>query len=142
MFKFKKSETDSTPILPSHDALAQTMTDNELAVEATPQIQLMPSIICQGAEIDGNFSYPGSLHLDGKFKGNIKAETVHIGKTGNFSGFLLVDKLVIDGNVKGEVKCKQLILHDGSAVSAKIHYEHIEIQSGAILTGHLLQSQH
>ncbi len=139
MFKFKKSEPESTKHLSTNDSTEVRMPEQERPMLKEEKVQLQPSVISEGAEIEGNLNYPGSVQVYGKFKGNIKAETVNIGESGLFNGLLVVDSLIVYGKVLGEVKCNKLILNKTGSVSAKVKYSHIEIQSGAIITGDLLR---
>ena len=97
-----------------------------------------PSIISAGAVLDGNFTFNGILHLDGQFKGNLKADKITIGKSGVFNGKLNADVVVVMGNLKGEVKCRELALNTYSNVSAKISYDSIKIQPGSSIAGELI----
>lgn len=97
-----------------------------------------PTIISEGATFDGNIKLAGALHLEGKFKGNIKAGKVTIAKSGNFNGKLEADTLNIFGVAKGEIACSDLTLSNNSDVSGKVVYATIVIDAGASITGDLI----
>jgi len=97
-----------------------------------------PTIISEGAIFDGNIKVAGALHLEGKFKGNIKAAKVTIAKGGNFNGKLEADILNIFGEAKGEISCSNLTLNNTSDVSGKLVYEKIVVDTGASISGELI----
>ena len=97
-----------------------------------------PTIISEGAVLDGNLNLDGILHLDGKFKGNIKAGKVTIGRNGSFNGKLEAELLSVLGHIKGEVTCQDLILNSDSVIAAKVTYASISINSGASVSGELI----
>lgn len=97
-----------------------------------------PTIISEGAVFEGNMLFKGALHLDGKFKGNIKADKITIGKHGSFSGKFEADLVIVFGQVEGEVSCRDLTLNSGSSFNGKAVYELIKIQPGSSVIGELI----
>lgn len=100
-----------------------------------------PSIISEGAVFDGNLTFNGALHLDGKYTGNIKADKITIGKNGSFNGKFEADAVIVFGELKGEVVCKDLTLNSGSNVSGNISYFSIKVQPGSTVYGELICTQ-
>jgi len=134
--KYKRPAVNSNEIMPVlTEDQAEMPLINHLN-EAAIAIQ-RPSIISAGAVLDGNFTFNGILHLDGQFKGNLKADKITIGKSGVFNGKLNAD-VVVMGNLKGEVKCRELALNAYSNVNAKISYDSIKIQPGSSIAGELI----
>ncbi len=101
-------------------------------------LNLRPTIISEGSSIDGNLTYKGTVHLDGKFKGNIKADKVIMGKNGSFNGTMVAENVTISGSVKGDIQSQVLIIKAGSKIAARIQYEQIQMQPGALVTGELV----
>lgn len=100
-----------------------------------------PSIISEGAVFDGNLTFNGILHLDGKYTGNIKADKITIGKNGSFNGKFEADTVIVFGELKGEVACRDLTLNAGSNVSGNISYFSIKVQPGSTVSGELICTQ-
>lgn len=96
-----------------------------------------PSIISEGAVFEGNLLFNGILHLDGKFKGNIKADKITIGRNGSFNGKFEADTVIVFGELQGEIACKDLTLNSGSNVNGKINYSTIKVQPGSSVSGEL-----
>lgn len=102
-----------------------------------------PSIISEGAVYEGNMSFKGILHLDGQFKGDIKVDKLTIGKSGSFKGKIEADAVIVFGELKGELDCRDLALNSGSSVDGLIKYASIKIQPGSSVSGelHCMQMQ-
>ena len=111
------------------------------AVNPAPDAALKPSIISEGAVFDGNLTFNGVLHLDGKYTGNIKADKITIGKNGSFNGRFEADAVIVFGELKGEVVCRDLTLNAGSNVSGNISYSSIKVQPGSNVSGELICTQ-
>ena len=76
------------------------------------------SIIAQGIDFSGEINTEGDIHLDGKMKGNIKAQEVVIGPEGVFDGEITANILVVSGNIKGKFTVKNLhVKKDGKVFS-------------------------
>jgi len=96
-----------------------------------------PSIISEGASFEGNLTFDGALHLDGKFKGNIKVDKITVGKNGALEGKFEANTIIAFGEIKGEVICGELVLNEGSNVEGQIQYAHLKIHSGASISGQI-----
>jgi cytoskeletal protein CcmA (bactofilin family) len=66
------------------------------------------SIIAQGIDFSGEINTEGDIHLDGKMKGNIKAQEVVVGPEGVFDGEIIANILVVSGSIKGKFTIKNL----------------------------------
>jgi len=104
-------------------------------------VMMRPTIISEGSSLDGNLSFDGLVHLDGKFKGNLKADKVVVGKNGVFNGNLVANSVNISGSLKGDVSCQTISIKNGSKIVAKIQYEVIEMQAGTVISGELIRTK-
>jgi len=118
---------------------SMTLVSNNSTLQSSQSRQLSqkPSIISEGTSFEGNMVFNGILHLDGKFKGNIKADKIIIGKNGSFKGKFEADAVIIFGDLQGEVDCRSLTLNTGSTVSGKINYCSIRVELGSSVEGEL-----
>lgn len=118
---------------------SMTLVSNNSTLQSSQssQIAQKPSIISEGTSFEGNMVFNGILHLDGKFKGNIKADKIIIGKNGSFKGKFEADAVIIFGDLQGEVDCRSLTLNTGSTVSGKINYCSIRVELGSSVEGEL-----
>lgn len=96
-----------------------------------------PSIISEGASFEGNLTFDGALHLDGKFKGTIKVDKITVGKNGVLDGKFEANTIIAFGEIKGEVICGELVLNEGSKVEGQIQYANLKIHSGASISGQI-----
>lgn len=97
------------------------------------------NVIHKGTELDGNLNVNGSVRIDGKLKGKVKAtEKIVIGQTGIIDGELRAKDINLSGRCKGtisvenscvlqktaefngDIKCKKLIVEDGVVVDGNI----------------------
>lgn len=136
MFQLKKSKEKQMAIPVDKIDSEASASDDENQSNDLEQ-KRYPTLISEGSSMEGSLSFSGSVHLDGKFIGNIKADLVNVGMSGFFDGLILTEHLSISGSVSGEVQCQKLIVKAGAVVSAKIQYNNIEIQLGAIVNGEL-----
>lgn len=136
MFQLKKSKEKQMAIpVDKIDSEASASGDENQSNDL--EQKRYPTVISEGSSMEGSLNFSGSVHLDGKFIGNIKADLVNVGMSGFFDGLILTEHLSISGSVSGEVQCQKLIVKAGAVVSAKIQYNNIEIQLGAIVNGEL-----
>ncbi|MEK9824729.1 MAG: polymer-forming cytoskeletal protein [Methylotenera sp.] len=94
-----------------------------------------PSILSEGAKFDGSLVFDGAIHLDGKFKGNIKADKITVGKHGQLQGKVEAKTVIVLGEVKGELVCEELTLNPGSEVDGNISYASVKIYPGGSIIG-------
>jgi len=137
--KFIQNKADRTEQQEVSDVEnAELVTLKALPGNHTGVVAQKPSIISEGAVFEGNLVFNGILHLDGKFKGNIKADKITIGRNGSFNGKFEADAVIVFGELEGEVECKDLTLNAGSNVNGKIRYSSIKVQSGSSVAGELI----
>lgn len=81
--------------------------DNEIKIS---------TLIGQGAELNGDFSVPGSARIDGSVEGNVTVEgTLIVGTTGAISGNVTAESVIIGGEVHGDVETTQKAELTGTA---------------------------
>lgn len=141
MFKFKnnpsntesaqaiQASTDETTIEPNLQQSSQVLATNMIASN--------PTVISEGVDLTGNLSFEGTLYLDGKVTGEVYADKVNIGLSGLLEGKLIANEINISGKVFGKIDCKNLLIKANAYVDASIHYQQLEIQNGAVISGEL-----
>ena len=119
-------------------AVEEVLTEQAPLSTAQPvNASLKPSIISEGAVYQGDLTFNGILHLDGQFKGNIKVDKLTIGKNGSFTGKIVADAVIVFGELRGELDCRDLALNSGSVVDGLINYASIKVQPGSSVSGEL-----
>jgi len=105
----------------------------ELPVESTKT-----TIISEGSFIKGDLKFSGSVHVDGEIEGTVICEKIlTIGKTGKIIGTIQADKLIISGEVEGEVDCNVLEVLTGGKFRGEAHYNDIMIEHNGSVEGNL-----
>ena len=101
------------------------------------------TLIDKDIVISGDTSYTGGIRIDGKIKGNLKVHgdegsLLIMGYGSKITGDVEVEKAIINGEINGNVKCKDYLeLNTNAIVNGSIEYDIIEVQEGAKITGDL-----
>jgi len=102
------------------------------------------TLIGQSIEVDGDLSFNGGLHLDGKIKGNVSSDNgsgsvLVVSEQGQISGDVNVPYAVINGTIKGNVYASEkLELSQKACITGNVHYNVLEMASGASVNGNML----
>lgn len=96
-----------------------------------------PAVLSQSFEFEGHIRQGGNLSIEGRFKGSICCDQVHIAHKAEVDAAIECKQLVVKGMFKGSAKCKELIVNSTATVDADIEYEVMSIGSGAALGGSL-----
>jgi cytoskeletal protein CcmA (bactofilin family) len=83
------------------------------------------SIIANGMKLDGDCETSGTLRVEGHVTGSVRANRLHIGRTGRVDGDVSgpkggspQDAVVIEGQVQGEVRAPRVEIESGGSVGA------------------------
>jgi len=101
------------------------------------------SLIAQGSQIDGNFSFVDGLRIDGVLAGNISASAdqpslLVISETATVTGEIQADHIIINGAVNGPVYARVLLeLQPKARIQGDVHYMALEMHQGAMIAGQL-----
>lgn len=102
------------------------------------------TLIGQSIELDGDLSFKGGLHLDGKISGNVTSENgsgsvLVVSEQGQITGDVSVPYAVINGTIKGNVYASEkLELSNKACITGNVHYNVLEMASGASVNGTML----
>ena len=102
------------------------------------------TLIGQSIEVDGDLSFHGGLHLDGKVNGNVSSENgsnsvLVVSEQGQINGDVIVPCAVINGTIKGNVfASEKLELSNKACITGNVHYNVLEMASGASVNGNML----
>lgn len=136
--KLKKNKAESADHeTPVEQAVVASKPTAPTKVNKIVDAAQKPSIISEDARFEGELSFKGQLHLDGYFKGKVKAEKIVVGKNGAFDGELNASDVVVFGRINGQIQCQDLTLNSGSSIDGLINYASIKIQPGASISGQL-----
>lgn len=81
------------------------------------------SIIANGTKVDGDCETSGSLRIEGHVTGDVRANRLHISRTGRIDGDVSgpgggagEDTVVVEGQVQGEVRAPRVEIGQGGSV--------------------------
>ncbi|MCK5383361.1 MAG: polymer-forming cytoskeletal protein [Gammaproteobacteria bacterium] len=104
------------------------------------------TIIGQQTRIEGDVHFSGGLHVDGRIKGGVIAETgsgsvLTISEHGSIEGDVLVPTVILNGSVTGDVRSGERIeLAAKANVDGDVYYNLIEMAMGATVNGSLVHN--
>ncbi len=102
------------------------------------------TLIGRGVEVNGDICFQGGLHLDGKIIGNVSSSAsdnttsavLVVSDKGRIEGDVHVAYAIINGEVAGNVYASEkLELSARARVSGNVHYNLLEMASGAEING-------
>ena len=91
--------------------------------------------------ISGDTTYTGGIRVDGKINGNLKVHgeegsLLIMGHGSKITGDVEVEKAIINGEINGNVKCRDYLeLNTNAIVNGSIEYDIIEIHEGSKING-------
>jgi cytoskeletal protein CcmA (bactofilin family) len=96
-----------------------------------------PTVIGQGAVIEGSLRVSGRVQVDGRIEGSLTVDgMVSVGPTGSVVGDVEADELAVGGRVEGNVTArKHLYVAATGAVCGELCYGSLQVERGAVLDG-------
>lgn len=100
---------------------------------------MVNSLFSEGININGDISLNATSELRCSINGNI-SETVEskviLANSSKVVGNINVTTLIVDGNIKGDITVKNLIIESKACINGNISYsESLEVKSGSIING-------
>tara|TARA_Y100000590_G_scaffold470236_1_gene662996 strand:+ start:4551 stop:4964 length:414 start_codon:yes stop_codon:yes gene_type:complete len=102
------------------------------------------SLVGKDVNIEGNFHFSGVVHIECNLKGSITSKRddkskLYISEDANIKGKILAPNIVINGTVKGDVYCYNLVqLGENALIKGNIYYSKIEMEAGCKVDGNLI----
>jgi cytoskeletal protein CcmA (bactofilin family) len=101
-------------------------------------------LLGKSARIHGDVEFSGGLHLDGCVMGNVRSDgdepsTLSVSDTGLIEGSVIVDNIVLNGTVRGDIRASgRVVLGAQAKVQGNVYYGVIETALGAEIMGKLV----
>ena len=94
--------------------------------------------IDEGSEIEGTYTFSGTVMLNGKFKGSIQStDTLVIGAKGVVNATISAGTVLISGEVVGNVLATERVELRGSArVFGEVEAPVVVVEEGVLFEGH------
>ncbi|WP_067519355.1 bactofilin family protein [Endozoicomonas ascidiicola] len=98
------------------------------------------TLISAETAITGDINFSGTVHIEGRVKGNISAEhgILTIAHSAAIEGDIRAQRVVIDGHVRGNVFAEEhLELASRAVITGNVFYSVIEMTKGSQVNGSL-----
>ncbi len=97
------------------------------------------SVVGAGMEVEGDCRCEGSLRVDGRVQGTIRAgKSVVVGEEGEVEGGVYTQDAVIAGHISGRVHAESRVeLKEGCLVEGDIHSPSVRLEEGGRIDGEL-----
>lgn len=91
----------------------------------------------KGSHLKGELSFEETFRIDGKFEGKIPSGSeLIIGDTAEVDAEIHVERVSINGSLKGTVRARERIeIHPRARVTADLHAPVLRIEEGAFFQG-------
>ena len=94
------------------------------------------SILGKDSNFVGNFNVSGGLRIDGKIKGNIKADVLFVGRDAELTGDIEVSRAIIGGKVYGNIIAREsLELQSKAELIGDVATKNLVIAEGVVYDG-------
>jgi cytoskeletal protein CcmA (bactofilin family) len=141
----RAEEADDLDALPADATTAApkyefgSLTSKEESTEEPARAEDCSSVIGAGSVWQGNFSTEGSVRLEGRVKGEVKAAgTVHITEGAEVNATVNGKFIVIAGSFDGQLFCSdRVVLQPTSKVRGSITTRSFSVGEGAFIDGEI-----
>lgn len=102
------------------------------------------TLVGRQTEVSGDIRFTGGLHVDGKVKGKVmansdKSASLSVSDSGMIEGDVRVPNVVLNGAVVGDVHAAERIrLSSKARVTGNVYYKILEMEAGATVNGQLV----
>jgi cytoskeletal protein CcmA (bactofilin family) len=108
-----------------------------------PDTSTIATLIGAGTTVTGDLEFRGGLHLDGRIVGDVAGEPggskLTIGAGGIIEGSVVVDDLVLNGTVRGDVEGRERVeLGTAAQADGNVSYKVLQMAAGARVNGRLI----
>jgi cytoskeletal protein CcmA (bactofilin family) len=94
-----------------------------------------PSYIGRDTALEGQINCEGELHIDGSFRGTVRARVCVIDLHGVIHGELSGEVIHVRGRVIGPIQGSKVYIHAGAHVEGDIFQDSVSIENGAYVYG-------
>ena len=146
MFSRKKAdEAEKSDVAVKKPSEVIKIHDNNIASVVVPEKPKKPIVpashIAGDMVFDGNIVTEGSLNLDGRVEGNIRAHLLSVNIGACVQGAIIAYDLVVSGEVKGNIRALKVRLTSTAHVNADIIHKIIALETGGVFNGKVLRHE-
>ena len=134
LFDRTKPAADSAAPTPEIPKMAMLKREEESAFKPAGGTA---TLLGAGSEFEGKLTFQGSVHIDGKFSGEIRTtDELNIGQAAKVSAEIHVGSIVVHGEVQGNIHAKNLVeLESTARVFGTIETPALIVKKGAMFEG-------
>ena len=116
---------------------SQTPSDGraELPARTAQPSDAPPSIISVDMKVTGTLVTDGDVQIDGVIDGDVRSQTLSVGRTAQINGEIVAEVVRIWGRVNGRVRGKDVALMETAEINGDILHETLEVARGAVVEG-------
>jgi cytoskeletal protein CcmA (bactofilin family) len=94
-------------------------------------------LLDRGCNFEGKLTFDGVVQINGDFRGEVFSDgTLVVGSDAHINAKILVDTLIVDGSVEGNVEAKSKIeLHRSGTLVADVVSQSFVIEDGGVFQG-------
>ncbi len=103
-----------------------------------PGRKALSAFIDEGSEIEGRYTFSGTVMLNGRFKGEISStDTLIIGDKAIVNGDIRAGRVLISGEVVGTISCSERVeLKRTARVFGDVEAPVVVVEEGVLFEGH------
>jgi cytoskeletal protein CcmA (bactofilin family) len=94
-----------------------------------------PSYIGRDTSLEGQINCEGELHIDGTFRGTVRARVCVVDLHGVIHGEISGEVIHVRGRVIGPIQGSKVYIHAGAHVEGDIFQDSVSIENGAYVYG-------
>jgi cytoskeletal protein CcmA (bactofilin family) len=92
-------------------------------------------VISRGASIVGSLTLQGDIFIEGTVEGEVRCTTLQITERGAVDGLIVAERVIVLGEVNGDIYANELILGAGCAVEGQINHNKLVLEKGCYFEG-------
>jgi cytoskeletal protein CcmA (bactofilin family) len=96
--------------------------------------------LAEGLTVVGSITAEGLVEVNGKVDGPLNCSSVVVGRSGQVSGNIAGQRVVIDGAVEGEIFAEDVLIKSCAHVVGDIAYRSLTVDKGAFVDGRLVRT--
>lgn len=101
----------------------------------TPSPKPAATVVAPGAVVSGSLSSPGDVHIEGIVIGDVRCDTLVVGKNGEVKGNVISEIATIRGRVSGDVRARMIQLATSGSIDGDLTHAILIIEEGGQFEG-------
>lgn len=93
------------------------------------------SVVAAGAVVSGSMSSPGDIHIEGIVIGDVRCDTLIVGKNGEVKGNVISEIATVRGKVSGDVRARMIQLATTGSIDGDLTHAILIIEEGGQFEG-------